>query len=300
MFKGDDIMHFTGTVYRNPYWPTFPLLQITQGCTHNKCKFCTMYRDVPFKVQPMEWIEQDLQEIASIAPDATTIQLLSANPLALTYDKLAPILEMINKYLPKMEYIYAATRVTDIKNKTVEQLKSLKDMGLREISLGIESGDDRTLERINKGYTSADILEQCHKLEQAGIDYWMTFLNGVAGREHSNEHAVNSAKIFSQCKPMLVGTGGLTLFPGTPLLEEAKRGEFDPLSEKEMLTELKTFVENLTCDCSFITHHTVSGKSLTGPDFLKRKDNIIKSLEHEIEHGDMDRLAAIRQNKRSL
>ena len=293
-------MHFTGTVYRNPYWPTFPLLQITQGCTHNKCKFCTMYRDVPFKVQPMEWIEQDLQEIASIAPDATTIQLLSANPLALTYDKLAPILEMINKYLPKMEYIYAATRVTDIKNKTVEQLKSLKDMGLREISLGIESGDDRTLERINKGYTSADILEQCHKLEQAGIDYWMTFLNGVAGREHSNEHAVNSAKIFSQCKPMLVGTGGLTLFPGTPLLEEAKRGEFDPLSEKEMLTELKTFVENLTCDCSFITHHTVSGKSLTGPDFLKRKDNIIKSLEHEIEHGDMDRLAAIRQNKRSL
>ena len=250
-------MHFTGTVYRNPYWPTFPLLQITQGCTHNSCKFCTMYRDVPFKLQPMEWIEQDLQEIASIAPDATTIQLLSADPLALTYDKLAPILEMINRYLPKMEYIYAATRVTDIRNKTVEQLKSLKELGLREISLGIESGDDRTLERINKGYTSADILEQCHKLEDAGIDYWMTFLNGVAGREHSFDHAVNSAKIFNQCKPMLVGTGGLTLFPGTPLLEEAQRGEFDPLSEKEMLTELKTFVEHLTCDCKFITRFRV-------------------------------------------
>ena len=110
-------MHFTGTVYRNPYWETFPLLQITQGCTHNKCKFCTMYRDVTFKMQPMEWIEQDLQEIANIAPYARTIQLLSANPLAMTYDKLAPILEMINCYLPKMEYIYAATRVTDIRNK---------------------------------------------------------------------------------------------------------------------------------------------------------------------------------------
>jgi len=293
-------MHFTGTVYRNPYWETFPLLQITQGCTHNKCKFCTMYRDVSFKVQPMEWIEQDLQEIASIAPDARTIQLLSANPLAITYDKLAPILEMINRYLPKMEYIYAATRVTDIRNKTVEQLKSLKDMGLREISLGIESGDDWTLERINKGYTSADILEQCHKLEDAGIDYWMTFLNGVAGREHSHDHAVNSAKIFSQCKPMLVGTGGLTLFPGTPLLEEAQRGEFDPLSEKEMLIELKTFVENLTCNCSFITHHTISGKNLTGSDFLKRKDSIISALEHEIEHGNLDAMAAIRNRKRTL
>ena len=65
-------MHFTGTVYRNPYWPTFPLLEITQGCTHNKCKFCTMYRDVPFRMSPMEHIEEDLQEIASIAPNATT------------------------------------------------------------------------------------------------------------------------------------------------------------------------------------------------------------------------------------
>ncbi len=207
---------------------------------------------------------------------------------------------MINKYLPKMEYIYAATRVTDIRNKTVEQLRSLKEMGLREISLGIESGDDWTLDRINKGYTSADILEQCHKLEKAGIDYWMTFLNGVAGREHSYDHAVNSAKIFSQCKPMLVGTGGLTLFPGTPLLEEAQRGEFDSLSEKEMLIELKTFVENLTCDCSFITHHTISGRNLTGPDFLRRKGSIIAALEHEINHGDLDAMAAIRGRKRTL
>lgn len=293
-------MHFTDTVYRNPYWPTFPLLQITQGCTHNKCKFCNMYAGVDFRMQPMEWIEEDLQELAEVVPDATTIQLLSANPLALSFEKLEPILLLINKYLPKMEYIYAATRVTDIRNKTVEQLKRMKALGVREISLGVESGDDWTLERIHKGYRAADILEQCHKLEEAGIDYWMTFLNGVAGREHSHDHAVNSAKIFSRCKPMLVGTGGLTLFPGTPLLEEAERGEFTPLSEKEMLIELKTFVENLTCDCNFITHHTVSGKNLTGPNFLQRKDKIVAALEHEIEHGDMDRMAAIRANKRTL
>ena len=110
-------MHFTGTVYRNPYWPTFPLLEITRGCTLHKFQFCTMYRDVPFRMSPMEWIEEDLREIAEIAPDATTIQLLSANPLALSFEKLEPILKMINRYLPKMEYIYAATRVTDIRNK---------------------------------------------------------------------------------------------------------------------------------------------------------------------------------------
>lgn len=293
-------MHFTDTVYRNPYWPTFPLLQITQGCTHNRCKFCTMYKGVSFRLQPLEWIEEDLREIAEVMPDAKTIQLLSANPLALTYDKLAPILEKINQYLPKMEYIYTQGRVTDLKNKTVEQLKSLKELGLREISLGVESGDDWTLERVRKGYHAEDIIEQCGKLREAGMDFWMSFLNGVAGKEHSHDHAVNSAKIFSQCKPMLVGTGGLTLFPGTPLLIEAERGEFTPLSEKEMLIELKTFVENLTCDCSFITHHTVSGRNLTGPNFLERKEKILSALEHEIEHGDMDMMAAIRSSKRSL
>ncbi|MDO4861606.1 MAG: radical SAM protein [Eubacteriales bacterium] len=293
-------MHFTDTVYRNPYWPTFPLLQITQGCTHNSCKFCTMYKGVPFRLQPMEWIEEDLRELAACVPDAKTIQLLSANPLCMTYDKLAPILEMINKYLPKMEHIYAATRVTDLRNKTVEQWKSLKDMGLNEISLGVESGDDWTLERINKGYRAADIPEQCAKLDEAGVAYWMTFLNGVAGREHSQDHAVHSAEVFSQCHPMVVGTGGLTLFPGTPLLEEAERGEFMPLSEKEMLVELKTFVENLNCDCSFITHHTISGANLTGPDFLGRKEKIVAALQSTIDHGDLDRMAAIRRSKRTL
>lgn len=259
-----------------------------------------MYKGIPFRMQPMEWIEEDLKEIAATDPHAKTIQLLSANPLVMSYDNLMPRLELIRKYLPDLEYMYTATRVSDLKNKTVEQLRNLRDIGLKEISLGVESGDDWTLERIHKGYHADDIIEQCGKLTEAGIDFWMSFLNGVAGKEHSHDHAVNSAKIFSQCKPMLVGTGGLTLFPGTPLLEEAQSGEFTPLSEKEMLIELKTFVENLTCDCKFITHHTVSGKNLTGPDFLKRKDSIVAALEHEIEHGDMEAMAAIRRNKRSL
>lgn len=259
-----------------------------------------MYKGVPFMLQPMEWIKEDLRELAACVPDAKTIQLLSANPLCMTYDKLAPILERINHYLPKMEHIYAATRVTDLRNKSVEQWKSLRDMGLNEISLGVESGDDWTLERINKGYHAADILEQCAKLAEAGVAYWMTFLNGVAGREHSHEHAVHSAEVFSQCHPLVVGTGGLTLFPGTPLLEEAERGEFTPLSEKEMLVELKTFVENLNCDCAFITHHTISGANLTGPDFLGRKEKIVAALQSTIDHGDLDRMAAVRRSKRTL
>lgn len=291
-------MHFTEPVYRNPYWPTFPLIQITQGCTHNSCKFCTMYKDVPFRMQPMEWIEEDLKELRATVPHAKTIQLLSANPMALTYDRLMPRLELIRKYLPELEHMYTATRVSDLKNKSVDELRRLREVGLNEISLGVESGDDWTLQRINKGYSAQDILVQCHKLEEAGIAYWMTFLNGVAGREHSHEHAVNSALIFNQCKPMLVGTGGLTLFPGTPLLEEAQRGEFTPLTEQELMEELKTFLELLTCDCELNTHHT-SSLYLSEP-FLPRKKQILDALQDAIDHADLDAMAARRANKRGL
>ena len=291
-------MHLTEPVYRNPYWPTWPLIQITQSCTHNSCKFCTMYRDVPFRMQPMEWIEEDLRELQVLAPNAKTIQLLSANPLALSFDRLMPRLQLIRKYLPNLQHMYAATRVDDIKNKTIEQLKALRDIGVDEISLGVESGDDWTLQRVNKGYTAQDILEQCHKLDEAGIRYWMTFLNGVAGREHSHDHAVHSAEIFNQCHPMLVGTGGLTLFPGTPLLEEAGRGEFTPLDEREMMQELHTFLQHLTCDCELNTHHT-STLHLTGP-FLPRKQQLLDALQDAIDHADIDALARVRQQKRGL
>lgn len=288
-------MHLTEPVYRNPYWPTFPLLQITAGCTHNSCKFCTMYKDVPFRMQPMTLIEEDLQELARIAPEAETVQLLSGNPLALSYDRLVPIFEKIHEYLPRMQTIYMTGRVTDLRNKTVPQLERLRDLGMNEVSLGVESGDDWTLRRINKGYTANDILEQTAKLDAAGIPYWMTYLNGVAGRAHAHDHAVNSARIFSASHPMVVGTGGLTLFPGTPLLEEAQRGEFDPQTEKELLIELRDFVANLETDSYFITHHT-SGAQLTGPDFLGRKTQIIRVLDELISRGDMDRLAAERSS----
>ena len=190
--------------------------------------------------------------------------------------------------------------MTDLRNKSVEQLRSLKDLGLDEVSMGTESGDDWTLDRVNKGYHAEDIIEQCGKLDEAGIRYWHTFLNGAAGREHSREHAVSSARVFSQTNPMVVGTGGLTLFPGTPLFDEAQRGEFDPLDERGMLEEVLLFVEGLTCDCAFITHHTIGGANLTGPDFLGRKSDITAALRDEIENGDMDRMARIRAMKTTL
>ena len=292
-------MHYTGTLYRNPYEPPSPLLEITQGCTHNKCKFCTMYKDVPFRPSPIEWIREDLAEIAHYSPDTDRLQLIGADPFCMSFERLNEICDLVHQYLPKVTIMTMAARITNVKNKTVEELKILREKGMKEVNLGVESGDAWTLNRIDKGYQPSDILEQCQKLDEAGIDYWMTFLNGVAGKKHSYEHALHSAGIFSQCHPIVVGTGGLTLFPGTPLLKEAEEGLFEPLSEKEMLEELYIFVKNLNVDCYFITHHTIAA-SLSGPDFLKRKETILSELEQAIRYGDHDAMAAIRQNKRTL
>ena len=293
-------MHFTEPVYRNPYWPTWPLLEVTRGCTHNRCKFCTMYKGIRFGVADMETVEADLRELAASDPHARTIQLLGANPFALPYSKMMPILEAINRYLPDIEHVYTAARVTDVRNKTVEQLREMRVLGMDEITIGTESGDDWTLGRVDKGYRAADIVEQCAKLDEAHVRYWHTFLNGAAGKSHSREHAVHSAEVFNRTNPMLVGTAGLTLFPGTPLLEEARAGEFDPLNERGMLEELLLFVEALDRDCTFVTHHTVSGANLTGPDFLGRKEVIVAALRDEIENGDMGRLARLRTMKTTL
>lgn len=293
-------MHYTEPVYRNPYVKPSPLLEITQGCTHNRCKFCVMYKGVQFRPSPIEWIEEDLQEIASIYPDTTELQFLGADPFALSFEKLDKILDLVHKYLPKVNRITMAARVSNVANKTVDQLKILREKGITELYIGVESGDDWTLDRINKGYKTEDILEQTRKLDEAGIKYWMTFLNGVAGKEHSKEHAINSAKIFSQANPIIVGSGGLTLFPDTELAKEMNEGTFTPLTEKEMLEEYRTFLEHLDTDATLITHHTLLGINLTGMDFLPNKERILEALDREIENMNEEYIAQIRSGKEHL
>lgn len=292
-------MHYTGTLYRNPYEPPSPLLEITQGCTHNKCKFCNMYRDISFKPSPEEWIIEDLQEIAQTYPETTRLQLIGADPFCLDFNRLNRICDLVHKYLPNIEIMTMAARVDNMRNKSVEQLKILKEKGMSEVNIGAESGDNWTLQRINKGYTSEDIIKQCTKLDEAGISYWLTFLNGVAGREHSDNHAINSGKIFSQVNPSVVGTGGLVLFEDTELKKEYDDGKFDMPREKELMEELKLFIENLEFDGRLITHHT-SSMNLNTFDFERDKVRILESLQYGIDNYDMDYLTGIRNNKIGL
>ena len=176
-------MHFTGRTWRPPYEAHSVIIQATSGCTYNKCKFCSLYKNECFRMSPIEEFEEDLAEIKSYQPNARRIFWTGANPFAMSYENLKLRALTVRDYLIKCQTMAMFASIRDIKNKEVWQLKKLRAMGINGLSIGVESGDDETLALANKGYTSADILEQCRKLDEAGIEYYFVYMTGLAGKK---------------------------------------------------------------------------------------------------------------------
>ena len=152
-------MHFTGRTWRPPYEAYSAIIQATSGCTYNKCRFCSLYKNECFRMAPVEEFEEDLAEIKSYQPNARRIFWTGANPFAMSYENLKLRALTVRDYLIKCQTMAMFASIRDIKNKEVWQLRKLKAMGINGLSIGVESGDDKTLALANKGYTSADILE---------------------------------------------------------------------------------------------------------------------------------------------
>lgn len=159
-------MHFTGRTWRPPYEADSCIIQLTSGCTYQKCNFCSLYKEEPFCLTSLSTFEKDLDEIKNHQPYARRIFLTGANPFALSYEKLKPYILTVRDYLIKCQTIAMFASIRDIKNKEVWQLRKLKAMGVNGLSIGTESGDNDTLLLANKGYTSQDILEQCQTFQQ--------------------------------------------------------------------------------------------------------------------------------------
>lgn len=292
-------MHFTGRTWRPPYESQSVILQATSGCTHNQCTFCSLYKNEKFRMSPMDEFEEDLAEIKSYQPNARRIFLTGANPFAMSYENLKLRALTVREYLIKCQSIAMFASIRDIKNKEVWQLKKLRAMGINGLSIGTESGDDATLALANKGYTSADILEQCRKLDEAGIEYYFVYMTGLAGKGNGQRNAVNSAKVFSQLNPYFISVDSLTLFPDTQLYQMAKQGKFTPADEKERIEELQALIENL----HIRTHLFANSVSNYFP-FVARlpyeRDKAIGELQDILDSTDENEMLEYRQSLRSL
>lgn len=282
-----ELLHFTGQVWRPPYEANSQLLQVTAGCTHNKCKFCSLYDGTKFRLSPITEIEEDLKVIQNYQPKARRVFLTGANPFVLSYNRLLDLALLIRKHLRYCDSIGMFARISDIKPKTIEELKNLRHLGFDSISIGTESGDDDTLAVMNKGYTANDIIEQCKKLEEANIRYNFVYLTGLAGKDKGEQNAINTAHVFNQLHPFTINIVSLTVFPESELYEEIQRGNFAEATEHERLLELKTFISRLCIETTLLGNtvsNTVPFIGMIPNDkvrLLNELDLAIKNLKEE-------------------
>ncbi len=292
-------MHFTGRTWRPPYEASSFIVQVTSGCTHNKCHFCSLYKNECFRMSPIQEFEEDLAELQKYQPTARRIFLTGANPFVMSYENLVKRALLVHDYLVECQNIAMFSSIRDIKSKKVWQLRRLRALGINGLSIGTESGDDATLLLANKGYTAKELIEQCRKLDDARMEYYFVYMTGLAGKGNGYRNAVNSAKVFSKVNPRFISVDSLTLFPDTELYQMAQRGEFIPAGEKERIEELQVFISNL----QIRTHLFANSKSNYYPvtAYLpNEREKVIGQLQYILDTVDESEMVEYRNNLKSL
>ncbi len=235
-------MHYTGTIYRPPSEADSILLQVTTGCSHNKCSFCGMYKGQRFSIKPEEMVLADIDCAALNFPHARRLFLCDGDALILPQRRLLTIFERIAARLPQVNRIGIYANAKSLRGKTVEELCALRQLGLGIIYLGLESGDDATLESINKGDDGARMIEAARKGKEAGILLSVTVLLGIAGRERSEIHARETGRVLTAMDPDFVGALSLMIEPGTRIAEDLQAGRFTLPKPLDILWELRTMI----------------------------------------------------------
>ncbi|HIC85415.1 MAG TPA: B12-binding domain-containing radical SAM protein [Desulfobacterales bacterium] len=232
-------MHYEGTCIRPPSEAFSILLQVTLGCSHNKCTFCGSYKDKRFQIKDERIILSDILFASKYMRSQDRVFLMDGDALIIPQKRLMWILERIEEHLPWVKRVGAYANAKSIKMKSLEELKELKAHGLGILYLGVESGDDVVLKNIRKGVTAQTLIQMGRKVREAGIKLSVTVLLGIAGRQRSVEHARATGQLLSQMDPNYVGALTLMLIPGTPLHRDYVEGKFELPSERELLMELR-------------------------------------------------------------
>jgi len=237
-------MDYQGNIFRPPSEANSILLQITTGCSHNKCSFCGMYKDSRFSIKDDKTIMADIDFAARHCRNQHHLFLCDGDALILPQKRLVRILSAIQTKLPWVRRVGTYANTKCIKRKSPEELRELHQLGLTIAYMGLESGDDVTLKDIKKGSDSNNMIEMGQEIRAAGIKLSITVLLGIAQKERSHIHAKETGRVLSAIDPEYIGALTLMLTPGTPLFEASQRGRFYLLNSMEMLEELGMMFTN--------------------------------------------------------
>lgn len=237
-------MHYEGTCIRPPSEAYSILLQVTVGCSHNKCTFCGTYTDKRFRIKEDKIILGDILFAAKYMKRQNRVFLMDGDALIVPQKRLMWILDRIKEHLPWVRRVGAYANSKSIRMKTLDELVRLKENGLGILYLGVETGDPDLLKEIHKGTSAENLIKMGKKVREAGIKLSVTVLLGIAGRERSLLHAKATGKLLSAMDPNYVGALTVMLIPQTPLHDDYISGKFNLPSEKELLLELREMIAN--------------------------------------------------------
>lgn len=268
-------------VFRPPGESRSAILQATIGCSWNRCAFCEMYTSKQFRVRDFDSIKSDITHLAKLT-GIKKVFLADGDAFVLSANKLMPVLMEINRQFGRIQRISSYALPKDILSKTAAELKELRNLGLKLLYIGIETGDDNLLKLINKGETAQSSVEGILKAHEAGIDTSIMIINGLGGKKYSEKHAVHSAQIINQINPKFLSTLTLSLPFGMDHYKNRFEGEYQQQSIKELFQELRLFIQNLQVQNTIYRSDHVSNNLILKGVLSKDKQELITDLDRAI------------------
>ena len=258
-------MRYKGKVYRPPSEAYSLIIQVTYGCSHNRCAFCDMYDDKRFALRPMEEIREDFRLARQVYRRVERVFLADGDALMRRTEELVEILGLVYGLFPECERVTCYASPASLQVKSEDDLRLLRDRGLKMVYMGLESGCDAVLTRMNKDHTAAAIVAAGQKARRCGLALSVTAISGLGSVELWQQHAVDTAKAVSEMKPDYLGLLTLMVEPGTPLETWVKDGSFTLLTPAEVLKETELFLQNVDSEGTvFRANHASNYLTLKG------------------------------------
>ncbi len=277
-----------GNIYRPPSEAYSIILQATIGCSHNKCTFCNMYKSKKFSIKPIEKIKSEIEYFRKRVKYAERIFLADGDAMIIPTEMLLEILAYLKKVFPECKRISSYATPKSIKLKTNDELRKIRESGISLLYIGLESGDDKVLEKINKGVSSDELAALCRKAKEAGFSLSVTFIAGILGKKDWKDHAVNTGKLISRIEPDYVGILSLMLEEGTEIYTKYLKGEFQEAEGIDILKEIEKMIENINVKAPVIFRANHASNYLNlGGTFPQDKERLISQIKDALDRYDV-------------
>ncbi|MGE0562383.1 MAG: radical SAM protein [Flavobacteriales bacterium] len=280
-------IHYDEPLFRPPSEAYSLIIQVTLGCSYNKCSFCEMYTSKKFKPRKEEDVFKDIDAFISHKNEVRKVFLADGDPMVLSTDRLLRILHKLKQTFPKLQRVSTYATPENINRKSNIELQELQKAGLTLLYVGIESGDNEVLHAIQKGENFDSIVSGINKAKQAEINSSVMIINGVGGKLLTKQHAINSAKILNETQPKYASTLVLTTHKGLEHFKSRYLGEFIPLQLPELFDEMKIFMEHLNLNETIFRSDHASNHLVLKGVLGKDKSQFLKRIDLAINHPEI-------------